>query len=173
MLLLEYFEVFVNNNILMLSLDGIPSRYYFSERTILFVFGICGSFFSFLWFLGVSVDVIGIMVITGIMPQPIVLIVISFFHHRFSLHQLHMTLLKTIGDYKKCKRKEGFLFYFHKHSKALVECNCVGIVSLKKWWFARTSDVDAQFVLLTRDRYCFQSDFWFLPLFFMLTGCRQ
>ena len=36
-----------------------------------------------------------------------------------------------IGDYKKCKKKEGCSYVLDVESKALIECNCV---SLFRYW---------------------------------------
>lgn len=33
-----------------------------------------------------------------------------------------------IGDYKKCKKKEGCSYVLDVESKALIECNCVSVV---------------------------------------------
>ena len=57
-----------------------------------------------------------------------------------------MTLIKTIGDYKKCKKKEGSLFYFHKSSNSLVECNCVSVLACTKMMNCKDIDVDALFL---------------------------
>lgn len=76
-----------------------------------------------------------------------------------------MTLYKTIGSYKKCKKKEGYVFFYHEQSKALVECYCVSIVHCNKMMSCKDVDIEAHFLLLIIDNSCFQSDSFICDVF--------
>lgn len=53
-------------------------------------------------------------------------------------------MYETIGEYRKCKKKEGSSYLFDKESNALVQCDTVCGLSISGW--ARTVDVDALLV---------------------------